>query len=115
MAQANAQAKAFFDSLAGSGTAPYVVEDWRDGSSWTRKWSDGLIEQGGRFIPAGSDGVKEESVPLFVPYSSTDYFVSANYESRSDNAYGQCYKLTTSGFTCKGFARQRTCWYARGY
>lgn len=105
MAQANAQAKAFFDSLAGSGTAPYVVEDWRDG----------LIEQGGRFIPAGSDGAKEESVPLFVPYSSTDYFVSANYESRSDNAYGQCYKLTTSGFTCKGFARQRTCWYARGY
>ena len=57
-------------------SAPYVVETWRDGTSWYRKWSDGWIEQGGYY--AISHSTSAQSKNLFTAFSSTDYTIVAN-------------------------------------
>ena len=48
-----------------------VVESWRNGESWYRKYSDGWIEQGGLELNIPNNGVR--TVTLFKPYSSSTY------------------------------------------
>nr|DAR03973.1 MAG TPA: tail repeat-like protein [Caudoviricetes sp.] len=53
----------------------YITETWKDGSNWYRKWSDGLIEQGGAFL-AGST---YPTMTFNTPFSNTDYSISGWY------------------------------------
>lgn len=53
----------------------YITETWKDGSNWYRKWSDGLIEQGGAFW-AGSP---YPTMTFNTPFSNTDYSISGWY------------------------------------
>lgn len=48
----------------------YITETWRDGSNWYRKWSDGLIEQGGTHYGYSHD------VTFHTPFSGTGYAIS---------------------------------------
>lgn len=66
--------KKVLDYLKANGGGKYkVIESWRseDGSSWYRKWSDGLIEQGGIATPAAT-----EWVTLHLPMATDKYHVS---------------------------------------
>lgn len=47
----------------------YITETWRNGSNWYRKWSDGLIEQGGAHYDAGSN------ITFHTPFSNTAYAI----------------------------------------
>lgn len=53
----------------------YVTETWRSGSNWYRKWSDGLIEQGGAFWADSS----YPTMTFNTPFSNTDYSISGWY------------------------------------
>lgn len=53
----------------------YITETWKDGSNWYRKWSDGLIEQGGAFWADSS----YPTMTFNTPFSNTDYSISGWY------------------------------------
>lgn len=50
----------------------YITETWRSGSNWYRKWSDGLIEQGGTL----GSGSPYPTMTFNTPFSNTDYSIS---------------------------------------
>lgn len=50
----------------------YITETWKDGSNWYRKWSDGLIEQGGAFW---ADSLYP-TITFHTPFSNTGYSIS---------------------------------------
>ena len=50
----------------------YITETWKNGSNWYRKWSDGLIEQGGvLWVDA-----PYQTMTFNTPFSNTDYSIS---------------------------------------
>ena len=101
-----------FESKIGTGG---VVSAWNDGNgNWYRKYADGWIEQGGAHVFGGSDA-RQEQISLNIPFKDTKYFVCSNYCSESSNQYGQCFNLTPSSFTCKGFGKITNLWLACGY
>ena len=53
----------------------YVTKTWRSGSNWYRKWSDGLIEQGGAFLTDSP----YPTMTFNTPFSNTDYSISGWY------------------------------------
>lgn len=60
----------------------YIIETWRGGSNWYRKWSDGLIEQGGEHY-----GYRH-NVTFNTPFSGTAYAISGWIGSTSsDKSY----------------------------
>lgn len=48
----------------------HIVETWRNGTEWYRKWSDGFIEQGGE-----TEKQRLNTVYLHVPFTNTSYGV----------------------------------------
>ena len=54
----------------------YITETWKDGSNWYRKWSDGLIEQGGAFLAKST----YSTMTFNTPFSNTDYSISGWYD-----------------------------------
>ena len=88
-------------------SAPYVVETWRDGTSWYRKWSDGWIEQGGRVTGNGT---------YYLPFSDTSY--NLFFQSCKNGFPAYVISLTTTGFSADpsyGSDSKDAFWYACGY
>ena len=80
-------------STASKDRPAVVVENYRSGTSWYRKWSDGWIEQGGK-ISISSAG---QVVNLLVPMSDTNYHCnSTGGTSKFGNTV--MYSLTTTSF-----------------
>lgn len=52
----------------------YITETWRDGSQWYRKWSDGLIEQGGVIYTRKTSA----DVTFHKPFSGSSYSISGH-------------------------------------
>lgn len=50
----------------------YITETWKEGSNWYRKWSDGLIEQGGVLWLDAS----YQTMTFNTRFSNTDYSIS---------------------------------------
>ena len=57
----------------------YIIETWREGSNWYRKWSDGLIEQGGEHYDYS------HNVTFNTPFSGTAYAISGWIGRTSSN------------------------------
>ena len=57
-------------------TKPYVVETYKNGTSWYRVWSDGYCEQGGYW--AGTLQNYTIEISLLKPYKTWQYHVSLN-------------------------------------
>ena len=64
-------AKATTTSSAANNKVAVIVQNYVNGTSWYRVWSDGWIEQGGRH--SAGDSV---SVALLKAFSNTNYTVS---------------------------------------
>lgn len=83
----------------------YITETHRDGSQWYRKWSDGLIEQGGAHYGYS------HNVTFPTPFSDTNYAISGWIGRTSSNkAYpvmtAVVYERTTTSFDCTvGYTR----------
>ena len=72
-------------------SAPYVVEDWRSGANWYRRWSSGEMEQGGIF-DNGSNVRKISTMLTFkYPFTDTnfDIFASGTRDGTSGFDVGQ--------------------------
>lgn len=94
----------------------YITETWKstDGASWYRKWSDGWIEQGGKYE---TDSIYKASITLTVPMKTTNYYCDATSEFTSeykDNSFIYIMQKTTTGFRIGALTLYGT-WEVRGY
>lgn len=103
-------------STASYATPAVVVENYRNGASFYRKWSDGFIEQGG-IAAAGYTS----TVSFFVAFSSTNYVVEVTGIDNTSTGYiFSAYNRTTVNmilYTAPGGATANCAksWYACGY
>ncbi|EEO26978.1 phage tail protein [Oxalobacter paraformigenes] len=51
----------------------YVIDSYRNGTNWWRRWSDGWVEQGGKASIPGSGGA---DIVLLLPFLNADYCVT---------------------------------------
>jgi len=103
-----------------------VIENYRNGASWYRVWSDGWIEQGGSSTGGASQAGAVTN--LLKPYSDVNYtlIVTGGAKARS-NAGARSYavtsqstnnfKVSSSWVTSSDMAYNSApfCWYACGY
>lgn len=94
-----------------------VVESWRNGANWYRKYSDGWIEQGGEITYKG-DG----PVTLNTQFTTTDYAVFNTFlnTTATETAWIvniSVYNRTTTDFKMRtsGGTVYTKCWYACGF
>lgn len=87
----------------------FIVESWRSGTEWYRKYSDGTIEQGGY--------VSTTTATYPLPFANTDYTLLTGSNRGGSNNSGNFYYVTawtTTGFTHALDSNQKVWWYAVG-
>lgn len=98
-----------------------LVEYWKSGTSWYRKYSDGWIEQGG-YVTTNSS--TERTINLHTAFSNTNYFLTKQlgfngyYGAGINGQYTSVWGLTTSSFKTYGYTTAGVNafrWYACGY
>ena len=83
----------------------YITETWRSGSEWYRKWSNGLIEQGG-VIYTRSDSA---DITFHKPFSGSSYSISGHcdqFDHYTDDTYCASmigHVINRSGASCSLF------------
>ena len=101
-------------------TRPYVVESYRNGTSWYRVWSDGWCEQGNdyTYVPANGGA----TVTLLKPYSMNNSAYSvfvdkctANYSSAQSNSVAVRISASQIWLSVGGGADEYAQWYTCGY
>lgn len=95
-----------------------VVDSWKSGDNWYRKYSDGFIEQGGILPEKNYETIT--SVSLNTPFTTTSYYVGMTPKKDSQVAAGAnagLHTLNTSSFTfdIAVSATYAYHWYACGY
>ena len=106
--------KATTTSSASSKRVAVLTQNYVNGTSWYRVWSDGWIEQGGA-AQIDSDG---QTVALLRTMSNANYFVGANCTISA--RFASCHTKTTSNFKVytgddNSFNSSPIVWYACGY
>ena len=113
--------KASTTSTAGTSLVAVVVQNYKNGNSWYRVWSDGWIEQGGivESIPANST----KTVTFLKAFTTTNYYINCNQPMKSTYSFETCgiTTRTTGSFTVhqKSYNNDggafNSAWYACGY
>ena len=110
--------KATTTSSASTGRVAVIVQNYVSGTSWYRVWSDGWIEQGGRFY-SSSDVV--QTINLLKNFSNTNY-VAISTPSFNEDTYISnvlCIRgRTTSSFkiiSSSNVTKTYFDWHACGY
>ena len=96
-----------------------IVESGKTSTGWWRKWSDGFIEQGGRFTPTKGNTL----ITLSQIYSDTSYLVFMQLANPDSSGWGATGGSGTvcnvgrTGFTCNISVDMNKVryWYAFGY
>lgn len=110
-----------------NGAGHNIVETYVNGTSWSRIWSDGWIEQGG-YCAATYSGVGI-AVTFLKPFSNANYYLNSESIVTADNgggaSNGGVYRLTGSIYTksATGFSQWSESsgyvvgynWEAKGY
>lgn len=79
-------------------TKPHIVETYRNGASWYRKWSDGFCEQGGYITGNGTYGVI--TVNLLVPFIDANYIIYGTQIAWDNSTwYTDSMKVPATGIT----------------
>lgn len=105
-------------STASKDAPAYVIENYKSGNNWYRKWSDGWIEQGG--LKTGAYANAGENISLNTPFTGTDYTVVVS------SVYGNDYTVEAAFYgndtvISRGTTKFSTSqtgskfWYACGY
>lgn len=96
-------------------TKRIVTATWRSGTNWYTKYSDGWIEQGGRFNMSGAD----YDLTFNTPFSTTDYTflaiktdVTSGYQYDAVNGFTN---RTVNGGHVYSFNKGTNDWMACGY
>ena len=101
----------FIDKKKGRPETDIIVDYFDDDSYWYRLYKSGWIEQGGTFKATAAT----TTVTLLKEMDRLDYCVEGNYQSTTDNQYGQCYNLTTTNFTIKTYSAKTLNWQVKGF
>ena len=105
--------------LQNSDSGTRIVDTYRSGSKWWRKYSDGFIEQGDSVLQ--SQGYRgQKTITLHTPFKSTSYTCLAiSYTTaQGNNDIGMPISKTTSSFTVGLYVTTTGTyyhWYACGY
>ena len=97
----------------------HLVDSWRSGANWWRKWSDGFIEQGG--VINNPRIYANENVRLHHAMASSDYVVQVQMETDLEAAVRATSRATASFvFSCfrtagSGSAIRHIHWYVCGF
>lgn len=100
-------------------TNPYIIETYRNGTSWSRVWSDGWCEQGG-FADKGVLNTASLTIPLLHKFVDTQYNISFSERYATPiNSYTLVVVgiPTTTSFVIgkTGSSWQSSYWLACGY
>lgn len=115
--------KATTTSSATTSRVAVVVQNYVNGTSWYRVWSDGWVEQGGHYTNTNSGLNNAQSITLLKPFANTDYLLQITYH-QTDSEKNVSFR--ENGFKVKNtdsftFGIQYTGyslgidWYACGY
>ena len=94
-----------------------LISQWKSGTNWYRKYSDGWIEQGG-YVYCGSWGTW---LTYHLPFSDTGYYLNANAGEGTDGVrFVSFYARNTTGAGMytgddSSFNSANLYWYACGY
>lgn len=92
----------------------YIVENYKDGEDWYRVWSDGWIEQGGKY-PSGG-GEHNITVTFKKPFTTTTYCAMATLEYSGDSYAASVNSRTTTTINLRRVSADRSIfWYCCGY
>ena len=83
--------KATTTSSAASNKVAVVVQNYVNGTSWYRVWSDGWIEQGGVITTTTTAYPKGKEITLIKPMTTTTYTLLATAKS-NDNSGSYTYQ-----------------------
>lgn len=104
-----ATSKATTTSTATRYKPAVIVQNYRNGNTWYRVWSDGWIEQGGRIsMPYATN-----TVTFAKAFSTTAYYFGAPIDAK-DFVYAKD-KVTFLSAWGTGYAYGNVSWYACGY
>ena len=70
-----------------SDDVPYVTGTYRNGYSWHRIWSDGFVEQGGRFKADSGTGYKDINLLVAMDDTNFDIYVTRGADSTTTTSY----------------------------
>ena len=94
-----------------------IIENYKNGENWYRKWSDGFIEQGGLIEEAYAGG--QQTITLNKAFAGTDYTVVGDvyYDGTGGVQPAQVwvYKDTRTTTSFKTFYTGKKFWYACGF
>lgn len=105
-------AKATTTSTANAGNVAVITQNYKNGTSWYRVWSDGWIEQGG--YNAGHSSYTS-TVTLLKSFSDTNYTVLITGTENARVTYGYNFYNTKTKTSFKAIAAEGYDWYACGY
>ena len=116
-------------STATSQTPAVVIENYLNGSSWYRVWSDGWCEQGG--VASGGTNTTGSAVAFIKTFANTDYTLVTGGVSRQSEVFAnngvisvKIRNISVSGFyattswvtaSSAGYSDYDFSWYACGY
>lgn len=103
-------------STASSATPAVVVENYVNGTSWYRVWSDGWCEQGGRTTSYSGAGF--QTITLLKPMKDTNYtLLNCNNSNASRGEQRDAYIISTTqiGVGYDGSQSGGAIWKVEGY
>ena len=113
--------KATTTSTASGSKVAVITQNYKNGNSWYRVWSDGWIEQGGivESIPVNST----KTVTFLKAFTTTNYYINCNQPMKATYSFETCGITTraTTSFTVhqKSYNGDggafNSAWYACGY
>ncbi|MCL2388956.1 MAG: hypothetical protein FWC85_01070 [Elusimicrobia bacterium] len=87
----------------------YIVETWRNGSSWYRRYKSGWIEQGERGLVANFSGNRNFILPfLEIPFVTITGISARNAYNWASNIFPNF--ISATGFTISGALAQGVSW-----
>ena len=109
-------------ALEGARPNATVVQTWRSGASWYRKWSDGFIEQGGT-VSCGNSSGSDVYVNFHLSFSGTNFqFFRSSHDpnngNSSTNHLDSGFKVKSARnvmFRAHGSRTPTADWFACGY
>lgn len=83
----------------------YITETWSNGTSWYRKYSDGWVEQGGKYTKERDTNI---TVTFPVAFKDTSYTIATSQYSRLTSSEAPVCDFTVK--TNTGFAHNYASW-----
>ena len=105
----NCQAESTGDSIWSGVGVDYVIEIWRSGSNWYRKYRSGWLEQGGIIPQATATG--DEIINFYAPFSSKPVVIMQRESNSTIDALDHFVRIdtvTNTTFTLRRYYRSGT-------